>query len=113
MDPIRLLSQAHQMCTLSQPICHNRIYVKNCKKIPETKEEKKDLLQRAFIKFQKRQLPIGSVHADPIFWYDIFIETFDKKKEYDDYIDVPNGCCNNKTCPIATFYNDISDVLSE
>jgi hypothetical protein len=111
MDPIILLLQVHKMCTTNQPICYNKVYVEGCRKMPESNKALSSLLSKTFNKFEQRKIPYGSVHADPVFWFGIFMGVYEKKLEKDNYVNIPNGCCNNPKCPIATFYNDIAETL--
>lgn len=113
MDPIALLLQVHKMCTMEQPITYNEVNVNGCCEIPSKNEELGKLLKKAFVKFNERNLPYGSVHADPVFWFEIFMGVYDKKSNDENVIKIPNGCCNKQNCPIAIFYNDIAEVFRE
>lgn len=110
------LLEMHKLMTQQQPICTNRVTISTNR--PTSFEDISDLTDRSFDIFNKRNLPRGSVHLDPKFWTTIFLTSVNKslkESQTSGVIEVliPNGCCTNKECPIAIFYEILASCYNE
>ena len=111
MDPIQLMLMVHKQMTINDPICYNKIDITNCKELPESNEELQEIFSRACSNFSELGLPNGSVHEDPSFWMNMFLNVYEDRQKDTTTIEIANGCCNNDKCPIKRFYEAIADTL--
>ena len=113
MDPTSLLFCAHVQNTESNPLCYNRIDISKIKNVPHSEEKFKKLIQTTFSKFKtcKEGKSVGSVHYNPEYWTFIFLSVYDQTKNTE-FIDIPNGCCTSKSCPIKKYYELLGEILS-
>jgi hypothetical protein len=112
---IQLLHNVHCQTTLNDPICHNEFTVRKDAELPADQEALDALLKTCYDTFKEKNTNgVGTVDANPSFWFSVFFQTFMKaKKESGDSlkISVPNGCCNTDQCPVKLFYSIIAEAL--
>ena len=111
---IHILYQTHVNSTLNQPICYNEFNIENIN-ILENKnniEILNNIMMKAFEKFKEDKDRYGSVHINPSFWFRVCYESILKSiNNNSKIISIPNGCCNNKKCPIKKYYEIIIDEI--